>query len=136
MVHDDQLMNVFLGMEDAGVDVKDPKLPIKERTQQSHEDYGLDGDAKQLRQFHCLPAALGAREREQVLAGSGSRSRSQRRSGHQKSNRARGTQCKLEEVLASLVATKLQRESLEAMLRRLGGTRTERQPTQGGLEAL
>jgi len=45
--NDDQLMNVFLDMEDSGTDAnaKDPKQLIKELMQKVAEDYGLDTDA-------------------------------------------------------------------------------------------
>merc|ERR1719189_2425916 len=42
--NDDQLMNVFLDMEDAGADAKDPKQLIKELMQKVQEDYGLEMD--------------------------------------------------------------------------------------------
>jgi len=50
--NDDQLMNVFLDMEDSGTDAnaKDPKQLIKELMQKVAEDYGLDTDAADSKQ--------------------------------------------------------------------------------------
>jgi len=45
--NDDQLMNVFMDMEESGVDAKDPKQLIKELMKKVEQDYGIDGDAKQ-----------------------------------------------------------------------------------------
>jgi len=42
--NDDQLMNAFMEMEDAGANAKDPKQLIKELMQKVAEDYGLDTD--------------------------------------------------------------------------------------------
>lgn len=43
--NDDQLMNVFLEMEDSDANAKDPKQLIKELMQKVADDYGLDSDA-------------------------------------------------------------------------------------------
>merc|ERR1719192_1502783 len=45
---DDQLMNVFMDMEDTAADAKDPKQLIKELMKKVDEEYGLGdaGDAK------------------------------------------------------------------------------------------
>lgn len=49
---DDQLMNVFMDMEDTGVDAKDPKEMIKELMKRVEDEYGIDpsggggGDSK------------------------------------------------------------------------------------------
>jgi len=43
---DDQLMNVFMDMEDTAVDAKDPKQMIKELMKKVDEEYGLGGDAE------------------------------------------------------------------------------------------